>query len=116
MITQLTTKALLGNFNFNVVLSDNGVDAISKINNTEFDLILTDLFMPEMDGFELSKRLRDLNIETPIITFSSDDSKQTHQLCIDSGINSLMLKKLYTKMEWAQKIYEVVGSYPSYQS
>jgi len=110
MITQLTTKALLGNCNFNVVLSDNGVDAISKIENTKFDLILTDLFMPEMDGFELAKKLRELEIDSPIIAFSSDDSKQTHQQCIEAGINTLFVKKLYTKMEWAKKIYEVVKS------
>ena len=115
MITQLTTKALLSNCNFNVVLSDNGVDAISKINNAKFNLVLTDLFMPEMDGFELSKRLRELKIKSPIIAFSSDDSKQTHQLCVEAGINSLMLKKLYTKMEWAQKIYEVVANYPDFE-
>jgi len=115
MITQLTTKALLGNCNFNVVLSDNGVDAISKISNTQFDLILTDLFMPEMDGFEMSKRLRELEISSPIIAFSSDDSKQTHQLCDEVGINALMVKKLYTKMEWAQKIYDVVANYPGFE-
>jgi len=73
-------------------------------------LILTDLFMPEMDGFELSRKLRELNIKTPIIAFSSDDSKQTHQQCIEAGINTLLVKKLYTKMEWAKKIYEVVKS------
>ncbi len=115
MITQLTTKALLGNCNFDVVLSDNGIEAISKINSRKFDLILTDLFMPEMDGFELSKKLRKLNIETPIIAFSSDDSKQTHQLCVESGINTLMVKKLYTKMEWANKIHEVVRDHPSFK-
>ena len=115
MITQLTTKTLLSNCNFDVVLSDNGVDAISKINDSKFDLILTDLFMPEMDGFELSRRLRELKIETPIIAFSSDDSKQTQQLCIESGINTLMVKKLYTKKEWAGKIYDVVSNFPEYK-
>ncbi|MFK5855809.1 MAG: response regulator [Bacteroidota bacterium] len=115
MITQLTTKALLGNCNFEVILSDNGVDAISKVNDFSFDLILTDLFMPEMDGFELSKKLRDLKVEIPIIAFSSDDSKQTNKLCNEAGINSLMLKKLYTKMEWAHKIHAVVKDYPGYK-
>lgn len=114
MITQLTTKSLLGNCNFNVVLSDNGKDAISKIGDGGFDLIITDLFMPVMDGFELSRRLRELNIGIPIIAFSSDDSKNTHQLCTEAGIDALMVKKLYSKKEWIKKIYEVVRSYPGF--
>ncbi len=114
MITQLTTRALLGNCNFEVVLSSSGSDAISKISNDKFNLVLTDLFMPEMDGFELARRLREIEVRTPIIAFSSDDSKQTHQLCKDAGIDTLMVKKLYTKMEWAQKIYDVVHGHPGY--
>ncbi len=113
-ITQLTTRALLGNCNFEVVLSSSGSDAIFKINNDKFNLVLTDLFMPEMDGFELARRLRELEIRTPIIAFSSDDSKQTHQLCKDAGIDTLMVKRLYTKMEWAQRIYDVVHGHSGY--
>ena len=114
MITQLTTRALLGNCNFEVVLSSSAGDAVSKISKDKFNLVLTDLFMPDMDGFELARRLRELEIRTPIIAFSSDDSKQTHQLCKDAGIDTLLVKKLYTKMEWAQRIYDVVYGHPGF--
>ncbi len=116
MITQLTTQAILSSCNFNVTLSDDGVSAISKIKDSNFDLILTDLFMPEMDGFELSKKLRALNIGTPIIAFSSDDSKQTQILCKEAGINTLLVKKLYKRAEWARKIYDVVHDCPEFKS
>ncbi len=114
MITQLTTQTLLENCNFNVVVCDGGAEALEEISKQDFDLIISDLFMPDMDGFEFSKKVRAQGIDTPIIAFSSDDSKQTQQLCNNIGVNKLLVKKIYKKMEWAKEIYKVVQYYEGF--
>jgi two-component system, chemotaxis family, chemotaxis protein CheY len=65
---------------FDVVEAEDGVDAFNKANAAQFDLVLTDINMPNMNGIELTTKLRALGSYsmTPIIcltTESSDDMK-----------------------------------------
>jgi two-component system chemotaxis response regulator CheY len=65
---------------FDVTEAEDGVDALGKANSAQFDLVLTDINMPNMGGIELTTKLRSLGNYrmTPIIcltTESSDDMK-----------------------------------------
>jgi len=65
---------------FDVVEAEDGVDALNKANAAQFDLVLTDINMPNMNGIELTTKLRSLGNYSmiPIIcltTESSDDMK-----------------------------------------
>lgn len=62
-----TVGALLNALNFNVVEAESGKDAFQYISRSNFDLIITDLFMPEIDGIELILKIRKLAPQTPII-------------------------------------------------
>lgn len=54
----------------NVQTAENGVLALERVDQEEFDLLLVDVFMPEMDGFELLGELRSREFDVPIIALS----------------------------------------------
>jgi two-component system chemotaxis response regulator CheY len=65
---------------FDVIVAENGKDALGKINGAKIDMVITDLNMPEMDGIELIKKLRSMPAckFTPIVmlTTESQESKK----------------------------------------
>lgn len=52
------------------LIAENGVLALSMLHQQEVDLVLTDIFMPEMDGFEFLRELRNRKPEVPAIAFT----------------------------------------------
>jgi CheY-like chemotaxis protein len=67
---------LIGTLGFRVMCVPNGVEALKKIETHPVAVVVTDLFMPEMDGIELLRRLGNLKIDKPIppiIAVTGDD-------------------------------------------
>ena len=58
-----------------IELAENGLEGLEKVKQFQFDLIITDVDMPEMDGFTFCKTLRDESLvnATPVIILSSHD-------------------------------------------
>ncbi|RYU54750.1 ATP-binding protein [Aliivibrio finisterrensis] len=61
----------LESFDIKCTLAESGIEAISAIEISDFDIIFTDISMPIMDGVELSKTLKSMNIHTPIIAVTA---------------------------------------------
>jgi CheY-like chemotaxis protein len=89
----LFIQQLLNPFNFELVISPNGLDAVEKFKNAHFSLVIMDLYMPEMDGFEASKKIKDISKDTPIIVISTT-SLAEGELQKDIGIDYLLSKPL----------------------
>ncbi len=71
----------------------NGRDAVAAVQFNTFDLILMDLRMPEMDGFEATREIRRLSIpQPPILALTGDDDAATQQACLDAGMNGHLTK------------------------
>lgn len=62
-----TVSAMLSLLSFNVTEASRGKDALQLISEENFDLIVTDLFMPGVDGFDLIIKIRKITSKTPII-------------------------------------------------
>ncbi len=60
----------LSNYNYNVTSSENPEDGLAKLKQNNFDLIILDVMLPGMDGFETCKRIRK-NYETPIVMLTA---------------------------------------------
>jgi len=58
-----------------LVVADNGKDGLEKFNNGEFDLIITDLSMPVMDGITMIKEIRKINATIPIVVTTAFGSQ-----------------------------------------
>lgn len=108
-IRMLTAK-LLEQFGCEVVSVENGEQAWRHIENGEhFDLVLTDLFMPQMDGAELTAKLRQRFADLPIVGVTAavlgDDADQFHQ----QGV-SMVLPKPITRPVLQQLLNQLFGA------
>lgn len=92
---QLLTQKLLTSRGANVVVVDNGQVALEVINtDPEFDLVLTDIFMPTMDGYELVKQLRHSGIEVPVIALTAATIGSEVDQILDLGADAVLNKPL----------------------
>jgi len=76
---------------YEVVLARNGLEAIDRFKETNPDLIITDLSMPEMDGLELTRAVRQL-ADTPIIVLSVREQDTMKVAALDEGADDYITK------------------------
>lgn len=103
-LNQLLMKTLLDDFGFERDIADNGKIAIEKMQDKEYDVILMDLQMPEMNGFEATEYIRHtMKSKIPIIALTADVTTMDLAKCRAVGMNDYIAKPvderlLYTKI------------------
>jgi CheY-like chemotaxis protein len=81
-----------------VTIANNGLEGVEFFKNQTFDVIIMDLMMPVMDGYESSREIRKIEKEdktrgyTPIIAFTANTLNNDFQKCIENGMDYLMEK------------------------
>jgi CheY-like chemotaxis protein len=85
---------LLGRLGFDTVEAENGRDGLEKAQRERPALILTDIVMPEMDGFEMTRNLRQLQAfaDVPIVAMSASPSGVNKAMSIEAGVNAFLSK------------------------
>ena len=73
----------------------NGVEAFSAATSNDYDVILLDMQMPKMNGFEAARQIRAQNIKTPIIALTAGTSQEERSQCIESGCDDFKSKPLH---------------------
>lgn len=92
-INRLVVRMTLKAYKCQITEAENGKVALDILANESFDLILMDLQMPVMDGFETTKAIRNkLKITTPIIALTANAMKNTIDKCLSIGMNSYVIK------------------------
>jgi len=92
-LNQLLMKTLLDDFGFECEIAENGKIAIEKIKNNSFDIILMDLQMPEMNGFEATEYIRNkMKLKIPIIALTADVTTVDLAKCKAVGMNDYIAK------------------------
>ncbi len=98
-LNQLLMKTLLDDFGFEHDIADNGKIAIEKLQNRSYDIILMDLHMPEMNGFEATEYIRSkMNSKIPIIALTADVTTADLNKCTAVGMNDYISKPLDEKL------------------
>ncbi len=69
-----------------------GLDALNKLETEYVDLIISDVMMPNMDGYEFVRELRDAKIDIPILMITAKDSFQDMQTGFSAGTDDYMVK------------------------
>ena len=84
---------------YNVVLAENGVEALEKLSQNTIGLIVTDLNMPQMDGLELAQNVRndDSYINVPIIMVTTEVGKNNKDMAKDVGVDTYFEKPVTPK-------------------
>ena len=97
----------LNKWNCITYVTANQKEGLAILKTQEIDIVLMDLKMPEMSGFEISSNIRSLNdkklSQIPIIAFSADFTAQDQERCYEAGINDFLLKP-YTLNELMIKL------------
>jgi two-component system, NtrC family, nitrogen regulation response regulator NtrX len=89
-----TLKDILEFEKHQVTLAENGKQGLDTAQNAVFDLIFSDIKMPEMDGIELLGRLHEINIEAPIVMISGHGNIETAVECIKKGAFDFIVKPI----------------------
>ena len=92
-LNQLLMKTLLDDFGFECDIADNGKIAIEKLQTNAYDIILMDVQMPLMDGFEATYYIRNtLKSNIPIIALTADVTTVDLEKCKAAGMNDYIAK------------------------
>lgn len=92
VINQLVTKKIIEKNNYICKVVDDGFAALAILEKEDFDLILMDINMPLMNGFETTKRIRLKDLKTPIVALTAFDKDEITDEAISSGINDIIIK------------------------
>jgi len=102
LVNQKVAVALLGREGHSVVVANNGREAIDEFDSQDFDLILMDVQMPEMDGFEATAAIRIEEKQTgghiPIIAMTAYALKGDRERCLEAGMDSYVAKPIHAEV------------------
>ncbi|MDB5261165.1 MAG: hypothetical protein JWQ14_446, partial [Adhaeribacter sp.] len=102
-LNQLLMKTLLEDYGFKMDVAGNGKIAIEKLRNHTYDIILMDLQMPEMNGFEATEYIRQhLNSRVPIIALTADVTTVDVEKCKAVGMNDYISKPIDDKLLYSK--------------
>lgn len=90
-LRQLFTRVLVKN-GYSVVGVSNGQEALDEMDNSFFDIIISDIMMPVMDGYELVRTLRESGDHIPVLMITAKDAFDDMQTGFRSGSDDYMVK------------------------
>lgn len=126
-INQLIIKKNFEKLNLHCTVVENGQELVTTFQQNKYDIIISDLRMPIMDGFEACREIRKINPRIPFIALTASITDDMKQECYLSGMNDFLVKpvsheqllnviKKYGKMEtsgWNESgIIETAGENP----
>ena len=106
-VNLLVAKKMVKKFGAEVSTAENGLEAINLVKSKSFDLVLMDIQMPVLNGYETTIELRKMNYTKPIIALSANAYKDDVQNSLNSGMND-HIPKPYTQEQLFQKIVQFV--------
>jgi PAS domain S-box-containing protein len=89
---RLVASLILQNYGAEIIEANNGEEALTAANSKDHDLILMDIQMPVLNGYEATKILREQGRTTPIIAVTANAIKGESKKCIEAGMNDYISK------------------------
>lgn len=122
VINQKVTVKILDKYGCKSQVVTNGREAVEALHRDTYDAVLMDLQMPEMDGFEATKAIRNpsgdcLNPQVPIIALTANAQEETREKCLSVGMDDFLTKPvspdalMFKIRQWAEKFGEKRPSY-----
>ncbi|MDM5279763.1 response regulator [Paenibacillus silvae] len=98
-INQIAIRAMLQQLGYEVCVVNNGREVLSKLHTKQWNLVLMDLNMPEMNGIEAVKQIRQMRQydRTPVIALTANGAEKGREECIVAGMNAVLTKPIDEK-------------------
>ena len=101
-INQKVAEKMLDNFGFQTRTASNGKAAMAALEKDHYDIVLMDIHMPEMDGYEATRQIRQSFSETrfeniPIIAMTANAMKGDREKCLEAGMDDYLSKPIDPK-------------------
>lgn len=96
-VNRKVAQAMLKKLNVDVMLAEDGEDAINKASQYGYDIIFMDVQMPTMDGYQATRHIKQfcpLNAETPIIAMTANSMPGDRELCLTQGMDGYIAKPI----------------------
>jgi two-component system, sensor histidine kinase and response regulator len=108
LVNQKVAVKVLNKLGYNADVVANGKEALAALAKEQYDIVLMDCQMPEMDGYEATSAIRNpdstvLNHQVPIIAMTANAMKGDREACISAGMDDYL-----TKPVKPQKLYEML--------
>jgi len=96
MMRQLLVFAMSRVKNMAIVEADDGVEALKMLAGAKFDIVITDINMPIMDGLKLVKRIRSdaVHHDVPIVIITTEGAEEDRQRALQLGANAYITKPI----------------------
>ena len=99
-VNQLVTRGMLSKLGFQVKTVSNGETALALLDQESVDLVLMDCMMPEMDGFEVTRRLREIEqnkatLRTPVVAVTANTAEGVQARCLAAGMDDFLAKPVH---------------------
>ncbi|WP_395044032.1 response regulator [Flavobacterium sp.] len=104
-INQVVTKKILESNNFKCTILDDGYAAINLLETEKFDVVLMDINMPIINGFETTKLIRKKGINIPIIALTAFDKQEITEEALSAGMNDIIIKPFESA-----KLFQVIAT------
>lgn len=91
-VNQKLLSMILEKLGYDSITADDGEDALEKAENNDPALILMDIQMPKMNGYEAAKILRSRGFKMPIIAATASTLEDEYKNCLDAGMNDVLIK------------------------
>jgi len=88
----MVLQKMLSTFGFEYETAQNGSIAVDKVLAQSFDLILMDIHMPNLNGIEATKTLRQAHFTQPIVALTADAFQGDQEACLNAGMNDFLSK------------------------
>ncbi len=92
LINQKVAQSIFKNIGYEIDIARNGKEAVERMEKGKYDVVFMDLLMPEMDGYEATRQIRNLGYTLPVIAMSADEDDETRKAAFESGMNEYVRK------------------------
>jgi len=92
VVNQTIAEAVFNSLGFTLQIADNGRKALELVKSGNYDIIFMDYQMPEMNGIEATRAIRELGVVTPIIALTANAMQGDREMFLESGMNDYMSK------------------------
>ncbi len=94
LINQKVAKSIFKNLGFEICIAVNGNDVLEKVKKQPFDIIFMDIMMPERDGFDATKNVREMGYDMPIVAVTADTNIESKEKVIKAGMDDYIPKPI----------------------